>query len=253
MRFTVLGSGSKGNATLVECRDTRVLIDCGFSVRELERRLAHAGYSGAQISGVLVTHEHGDHIKGVQALGRKYGMPVYMTYGTGRALAGHDDLAIEFINSEACFEIRDIQVQAYPVPHDANEPCQYVFSDGDKRIGMVSDLGRVTPHVVDSLSGCEALLVESNHDLDMLLGSDYPDSLKRRITGDFGHLSNDQAGELLSRLDCSRLQHIVAVHLSEKNNNPDNVLYEFSTALDCSPDWIAIADQDLGLPWRQLA
>lgn len=252
MRFTVLGSGSKGNATLVENRGTHVLVDCGFSVRELDRRLARCGCSGADIDAVVITHEHGDHIKGARAFGRRYGVPLYMTHGTSRSLSDHTDLDLRLISCEDSFEVKDMFVQAYPVPHDANEPCQYVFSNGDKRIGIVSDLGQLTRHVVDSLSGCHALLVESNHDLDLLAASDYPDHLKQRISGNYGHLSNEQAGELLTRLDCRELEHIVAIHLSEKNNDPNHVLYEFSNALDCMPDWIAIADQEAGLPWRQL-
>lgn len=250
MRFTILGSGSKGNATLVEHGNTRVLIDCGFSVVEMERRLARVACSAHGIDALLLTHEHGDHVRGAGAFSRKYGIPVYLTHGTGRALGGCDAKSLCYISSDARFAVKDIEVQAFAVPHDANEPCQYVLSDGASRIGMLSDTGKLTPHVVAQLHGCEALLLESNHDLDMLLASAYPASLKRRISGGFGHLNNDQAGDLLRQLDCSRLSHIVAIHLSESNNHPDHVTAGFSAALDCTADWVAVADQDRGLAWR---
>lgn len=251
MRFTILGSGSKGNATLVEHANTRVLVDCGFSVVEMERRLARVACSVQSIDALLLTHEHGDHVRGAGAFSRKYGIPVYLTHGTGRALGSNTGLA-RYIGSDARFAVKDIEVQAFAVPHDANEPCQYVFSNGASRIGMLSDTGKLTPHVIEQLHGCNALLLESNHDLDMLMTSAYPASLKRRISGGFGHLNNDQAGDLLRQLDCSRLSHIVAVHLSESNNHPDHVTAGFSAALDCTADWVAVADQDRGLAWRSV-
>ncbi len=250
MRFTILGSGSKGNATLVEQGTTRLLVDCGFSVVETERRLGRVGCHPGAIDALLLTHEHGDHIRGAGAFARKHGVPVYLTRGTARAVEAYADIDSKFIDSDARFAVKDVEVQAYPVPHDAHEPCQYVFSDGRAQIGMLSDAGRLTPRMIACLHGCDALLLESNHDLDMLLASGYPHSLKRRISGGYGHLNNDQACELLRQVDCSRLTHIVAIHLSENNNHPDHVTAGFSSVLECTPDWIAVAGQETGLGWR---
>lgn len=251
MRFCILGSGSKGNAALVEQGRTRLMVDCGFSARELERRLQRVGRQAAEITGVLLTHEHGDHMRGATTFCRRHAIPVYASRGTARKL-DCEELEVRHIDSSECFSIGDLQVQAYPVPHDAEEPCHYVFDNGDRRLGMVSDLGQVTPHVVAQLHGCEALLVESNHDLDMLRNSAYPQSLKERVGGAWGHLNNEQAADLLRQVDCDDLNHIVAIHLSEKNNQPCLVTASFGEALDCTEDWVAVADQHLGLGWRDV-
>lgn len=251
MRFCVLGSGSKGNAALIEQGNTRLMVDCGFSARELERRLHRVGCDAGEVSAILLTHEHGDHIRGAAAFSRRHRIPVYASFGTGRNI---DDAGVDMrlIDTHEGFSIGDIGVQAYPVPHDAKEPCHYVFDNGDSRIGMVSDLGQVTPHVVEMLHGCEALLVEGNHDLGMLKNGPYPQSLKERVGGPWGHLNNDQAADLLRQVDCDDLSHIVAIHLSKKNNHPDHVVAAFSGALDCTEEWVAVADQETGLGWRDV-
>jgi len=144
-------------------------------------------------------------------------------------------------------------VQPFAVPHDAREPVQFVVGDGARRLGVLTDLGMSTPHVEASLSGCDALVLECNHDLDLLAGSDYPYGLKQRIAGRFGHLHNEASADLLASIDTSKLQHIIAAHLSKQNNTPAKARAALSGALNCSADWIGIADQETGFGWRTLA
>jgi len=222
MRFASLGSGSRGNATLIEAGRTRLLVDCGYSLRELELRLTRMDLAAQGLDAVLVTHEHGDHIRGVGALARRHGVPVWATPGTWRAadLGEVPDLHL-FTAHESGFRIGEVRVRPYAVPHDAREPAQYVFEHDGRRLGMLTDAGSLTPHMVASLGGVDALLLECNHDPGMLANGPYPPVLQARVSGDLGHLSNQQAASLLSRLDHGRLRHLVAGHLSEKNNHPD--------------------------------
>lgn len=249
MRIASLGSGSRGNATLVSVGTTNILIDCGFSIRETERRLLRLSLSLEQLTAIVVTHEHSDHINGVERIARKAGKPVWMSYGTAQYFADIQTFARNIIDIHQPFEINDIQISPFPVPHDAQEPCQFVFSDGNKRTGLLTDTGCITPFIVEQLNGCNALLLESNHDVEMLADSEYPASLKQRVGGDYGHLNNGQAAELLAKMDCSQLQYLAAMHLSEKNNDPALVRSVISNELDCDFDWIQIADQEQGLPW----
>lgn len=252
MRFALLGSGSRGNATLVEVDGTCLLVDCGFSLRELERRMLRAKRQPQQLTAILVTHEHTDHIKGVDLLCRKYNIPVWATHGTGINLSHSDGYEYHRIDGYQSFGIGDIEVQPFPVPHDAREPCQFVFSDGDSRLGMLTDTGSSTVHIENQLRKSDALLLECNHDETLLAEGDYPAHLKARVGGNFGHLSNEQAADLLACLDTSCLKHIVAAHLSEKNNRPALAREALSTVLNCEPQWVAVADQEQGLGWRTL-
>ncbi len=254
MRFASLGSGSVGNALVVQLGKTCVMMDCGFSLVETSLRLARLGLSADHLSGIVVTHEHGDHIAGVARLARKHSIPVWLTHGTrqahAKALAGLPD--VTEIDPHHSFAIGELQVQPYLVPHDAAEPVQYVFSDGAKRLGVLTDTGCTTPHIEAMLSGCDALVLECNHDAAMLAGGDYPASLKQRVGGRLGHLNNDDAAALLARLDNSRLQHIVAAHLSKKNNTPQLAIRALSAALNCHASFIAVATQGEGLAWREI-
>lgn len=254
MRFASLGSGSEGNALVVQVGQTCVMIDCGFTLIETELRLQRLGLSAEQLSGIVVTHEHGDHVSGVARLARKHSIPVWLTHGTrqvcSRMFTGIS--GVTDITPHHPFCIGDLQVLPYVVPHDAAEPVQYVFSDGASRLGVLTDVGRSTPHIEATLSGCEALVLECNHDRDMLANGTYPPSLKQRVGGRFGHLNNNEAGALLASLDNSRLQHIVAAHLSRKNNTRELAVAALSTALDCAADWVAVATQDEGLDWREI-
>lgn len=252
MNFASLGSGSKGNATLIRKKSTCVLVDNGFSVKESERRLARLGLAAEQLTAILVTHEHGDHIRGVGPLARKYQIPVWTTRGTANHVGLGQVPALNYIDVHQSLALGEIEVQPFPVPHDAREPCQFVFSDGAKRLGVLTDTGSTTPHIVDMLSGCDALILECNHDTAMLQNGIYPEALKARVGGRFGHLSNDQAAALLAQLNNQRLKHLVAAHLSEQNNTPQLASDALSQVLNCQTDWITIAQQDGGLDWREI-
>jgi phosphoribosyl 1,2-cyclic phosphodiesterase len=251
MRFTSLGSGSSGNGLVVESGRTRVLMDCGFGLAETKERLERAGLKPSDITGIVVTHEHDDHMGGVARFALRYAIPVYLTRGTAQWLPEDFPAVLaRLIDSHTPFAIDAISVEPIPVPHDAREPVQFVFSDGAVRLGVVTDLGTVTQHVVEKLSGCEALVIECNHDLDMLMTGSYPDSLKRRVAGRFGHLSNADAGHLVALLDRSRLRHLIAAHLSQQNNTPALAVEALARAAGCENDWIGVARQDEGFAWR---
>jgi len=252
MRFASLGSGSRGNATLVQHNGTCVLVDCGFSVKETEARLARLAVSAEDIDAVLVTHEHGDHINGVGALARKYALPVWATGGTFAADRLGERVDRQRLCSHTAFAIGDIEVQPFPVPHDAREPSQFVFGNGDRRLGLLTDVGSRTPHLEERLSSCDALILECNHDVELLANGEYPPSLKRRVGGDLGHLSNGQAADILRRIDTTRLTQLVAAHLSEKHNTPALARSALAEVLDCSAEWVAVADQQTGLAWRDV-
>lgn len=252
MRFASIGSGSEGNGLVVEAGGTRILVDCGFGVRDTAKRLARIGVAPDSLSAIVVTHEHSDHVGGVPAFAGKHGIPVWLTFGTLSAVA--ERMAglphVYGFDSHDAFAIGDLEVMPFPVPHDAREPVQFVISDGCHRLGILTDIGVITPCVEASLTGCDALVLECNHDLELLAGSDYPHSLKQRIAGRFGHLHNEGAAALLAALDTSRLQHIVAAHLSQQNNTPAKARAALAGALACAADWIGIADQAEGFAWR---
>lgn len=229
-------------------------MDCGFNLSESVSRLARLGLGPETLSGIVVTHEHGDHVSGVARLSKKYALPVWLTHGTLRAqFKTLGDLPnVTEINPHHSFSIGELQVQPYLVPHDAAEPVQYVFGNGAKRLGVLTDVGSSTPHIEETLSGCSALVLECNHDTQLLAEGDYPFSLKQRVGGRFGHLNNNAAASLLSKLDNSQLQHIVAAHLSRKNNTPALAIKALSSALQCEDAWIGVATQDEGFGWREI-
>ncbi len=255
MQFAYLGSGSKGNAALIEAEQTCLMLDCGFSARETLGRLSRLGRCGDDLEGILVTHEHSDHISGVGVLARKLNIPVWATAGTWRAVEDRIGKIPQrkVIDRHRPFAIGNIEVHPFPVPHDAKEPVQYVFHDGNVRLGILTDVGQSTPHIEEMLSACDSLALECNHDYQMLMQGPYPAALKARVTSAHGHLDNQAAATLLSRLDTSRLQHLVAVHLSETNNTPALVRAVLCEVLDCEPSFIQVADQNKGLPWHAIS
>ena len=257
MRFCSLGSGSTGNATVVEARSgattSRLLIDSGFSLRELDLRLARAGLQGGDLDAVFVTHEHGDHIGCALAFARRHRLALWMSRGTWRAIGEPEsDGLLQFARDGQAIAVGDLQVMPYTVTHDAQEPLQLRCSDGARRLGILTDVGSITPHLVANLQGCDALLLECNHDTGLLAASRYPAFLKERIGGRFGHLSNDTAAQILDACRHAGLRHLVAAHLSEQNNRPDLARAALARVCGAAPADIVVADPTLGFDWLAL-
>lgn len=255
MRFASLGSGSRGNATVVDVGSTRVLIDCGFSIKETERRLERLGIHPSRLNAILVTHEHSDHIRGVIPLARKHDLAVYMTAGTHRALSSTPltGIHLNLIDSQSEFVIGDLAVTPVAVPHDAREPVQYVVRDSDNlSLGVLTDLGSITAHVIQRFNRCDGLFLECNHDITMLANGAYPPSLKRRIAGAWGHLNNHQSYDFLKNIQTSQLQQLVLGHISEQNNSLEAVRAMMGN-LSSHPGSVHYACQDDGVDWLQLS
>lgn len=254
MRFGCLGSGSKGNAWLVQAGDTCIMVDCGFGPREAGKRLARMGVEVGDLSAILVTHEHSDHGRGAAQLAAKARCSVWLSHGSHAMLdaVGSAPLSASIIEGHQAFAIGALEITPYPVPHDAREPIQFVFSDGAQRFGLLTDAGHVTPHMESVLSGCDALALECNHDVARLEAGSYPLALKRRILGRYGHLDNDTAATLLHKIAGRSLKHVVAAHLSEENNAPELARAALARALGCTHDWVGVADQETGLDWRKI-
>jgi phosphoribosyl 1,2-cyclic phosphodiesterase len=252
MRFASLGSGSEGNGLVVEAGATRVLMDCGFGLADSVARLARLGLQPGDLAGVVVTHEHSDHIGGVGRLARKYRLPVWLTAGTLAMAQDLDGVAAQVIDSHAAFAVDGLEIQPYPVPHDAREPVQYVFGDGDRRLGVLTDTGSSTPHIEAMLAGVDALVLECNHDAAMLENGPYPVSLKRRVGGRFGHLENGQAAALLDSLKHAKLQCVMAAHVSRKNNTAALAQRALAGVLDCAADDVRVACQTAGFDWIRI-
>jgi phosphoribosyl 1,2-cyclic phosphodiesterase len=253
MRFASLGSGSSGNCMVIEQASTCLLLDCGFSLKETILRLERLALSPDRITGILVTHEHDDHAKGAFKLAEKLNIPVWLSYGTRVMTERYmpkSAVQMNVVDSHTSFDIHDIQITPYPVPHDAREPTQFTFTDGKHKLGVLTDAGESTPHIESMLSGCDALVLECNHDLTMLEQGPYSYTLKKRVGGQLGHLDNDSAAVLLEKLDNSKLKHIVAAHLSVKNNTQYLAKKALSQALNCEVDWIGVATQSSGFDWR---
>jgi phosphoribosyl 1,2-cyclic phosphodiesterase len=257
MRFCSLGSGSGGNATIVEASDgsgvSRVAIDCGFSLREFETRLARAGLNCEDLDAIFVTHEHGDHIGCAVSLARRHGIALWMSRGTWRAIGAPEAPdVLQFARDGEAIEVGRMQLTPYTVPHDAMEPLQLRCSDGAAHLGVLTDAGSITPHLLAHLQGCQALLLECNHDTQMLAQSRYPASLKARIGGRLGHLSNDTAAQILAQSAHAGLQHLVAAHLSEQNNSPGHARAALASACGAPPDEIVVADPVTGFGWLSI-
>ncbi|MDQ0140172.1 MBL fold metallo-hydrolase [Cupriavidus necator] len=257
MRFAFLGSGSEGNSLLIESRDdtttTRVLLDCGFGIRETARRLERLGVTPDQLDAVLVTHEHGDHVGSAYAFAARHRLTVYASHGTWLAtshLRGADVADVRVCCADHGFAIGGLQVLPYTVPHDAREPVQFVLSDGQARLGVLTDAGMETPYVTARLARVDALVLECNHDREMLRNSVYPASLKRRIGGDFGHLANEVAASILAQVAHDGLNRVVAAHLSKQNNTRELATGALAAALGAKPSEVLVADQDEGLAWQ---
>lgn len=258
MRFCSLGSGSGGNATLVEAHDgastSRLLIDCGFSLRELGARLGRIGLDCGGLDAVFITHEHGDHVGCAVTLSRRFGLPLWMSRGTWRAI-GQPELPaglLRFARDGDAIAVGALQLIPYTVAHDAQEPLQLRLSDGARHLGVLTDVGSITPHLLAHLQRCDALLLECNHDRGMLAASSYPATLKSRIGGRLGHLANDTAAEILAACLHDGLRHLVAAHLSERNNTPALARAALAQACNSGLEDIVVADPLHGFGWLDL-
>lgn len=256
MRFRSLGSGSGGNATLIEASQgitsTQILVDCGFSQRELNRRLERAGSSAAEISAIFITHEHGDHIGCALGFAQRWRIPLWMSRGTWRAVGREDfDTALlHFARDGEALALGDIELRPFSVPHDAEEPLQLRCGDGRHSLGVLTDVGSAAPQLLAALQGCDALLLECNHEEALLRSSSYPASLKRRILGSHGHLSNETAAEILALCQHSGLGRVVAAHLSAQNNRPE--LARAALASVSAQAALEVADQAMGTDWLDI-
>ena len=251
LRFAILGSGSRGNASLVQGGETTVMIDCGFSTRETCRRLEQISFPPENVDAVLVTHEHGDHSQGVARFCRRYKIPVWASAGTARYFE-NESIDVSLINVHQSFTVGDLLIQPVTVPHDAREPCQFIFRYQQYCLGVLTDVGDITPHITDAYGKCDALLLEFNHDLDMLLSGEYPPSLKQRVSGRLGHLNNSQSSSLLKSLLPGPLRYVMAAHLSESNNSYEIVEQQLARVIDDYDCQFDIAAQDQVSDWVSL-
>ncbi len=251
MHFCCLGSGSRGNAYVVEKRSTTLLIDCGFSLAEIKRRLTERLLSPDDIDAVVISHEHLDHTAGLKRLVANYDIPVYMSHGTARAL-GYPNGWNELNAGEAC-TIGDFQVLPVAVPHDATEPVQFIIDDGGGRLGVMTDLGHIPSSLLKLLYNLNALIVESNYADEMLAANTcYPEKVKRRIAGDYGHLNNDMAGWLLTQIKNDKLHHVMAAHLSAENNTQAAVQRVLVQAINGYQTAIHVANQKEITSWLKV-
>jgi phosphoribosyl 1,2-cyclic phosphodiesterase len=230
-----------------------MLIDCGLGIRQLALRLAESGLQSEDINAVFITHEHGDHIGCARSLALRHRIPVWMSRGTHSAIGAPDfDGLLHTARDGKAIDLGGLQLMPFTVPHDAREPLHLSCTDGSAKLGILTDLGHATPHVMAHLQACDALLLESNHDTQLLNQSVYPPFLKRRVGGDYGHLSNAAAADIACAVTHGGLKHLVAAHLSAQNNRPDLVRGVLSDALGCNRSDIVVAGASSGTPWLQI-
>jgi phosphoribosyl 1,2-cyclic phosphodiesterase len=251
LRFASLGSGSRGNALLVESDATLLLIDCGLSRRAVTERMGQLGRDPSDITALLVTHEHGDHSRGIGPLVARFGMPVFATPGTASAIErlGH----FEALNCHRGLTIGSVDVEPFPVPHDAREPCQFAFEVRGRRLGLLTDTGHITAHIRERLAHCDALALEFNHDTESLEHGPYPEAVKARVASNFGHLNNAQALGLLRDVAHRGLQSVLGLHLSQQNNSGELVAACVAEHVAREDLAFAVAEQDQPSDWIAVA
>ena len=234
IKVTVLASGSRGNSTYVATARARLLVDGGLSAREIERRLLSIGASPKDLDGIVVTHEHVDHVRGVGTLSRRYELPVYLNKQTYLHLpdsVGRLDQKEEFVTGRN-FCIEDVTIHPFAISHDGVDPVGFTLANGSVKIGVCTDLGAATKLVYRHLEHCSVLILEANHDMEMLKNGPYPWPVKQRIKSRIGHLSNEQSVDVLSRVFSENLKEVVLAHMSETNNSSEMVLETFNSILD---------------------
>jgi phosphoribosyl 1,2-cyclic phosphodiesterase len=228
----VLGSGSRGNSVYVSDGETSILVDAGFSAREIDRRMRSRGFDPARLDAILITHEHTDHVRGVERLVRRHHLPVYLSAGTHQGAASLQSLPE--VHPFVCgseLRVKTLTVRPFSISHDARDPAGFTIGANGSRIGIATDLGLVTALVREHLHGCRLLILEANHDPDMLMDGPYPWFLKQRIRGRTGHLSNSESGQLLAEIAHPGLEQVILAHLSATNNTPEKALAAVSQAL----------------------
>jgi len=260
IRFTILSSGSTGNCTLIECGGHRVLLDAGLSAKRIEQLLKERGVTPEQLNCILVTHEHSDHVRGLGAMARKYKLPVYANMNTWNALDRavgdlSDDLRVAFKTGDS-LTFGDLSVESFPISHDAAEPVAYNFMSGNAKLSIATDIGYMSPIVKEKIKDADALVLESNHDVQMLRVGKYPWNVKRRILSDVGHLSNEAAGEALCELVTERTKRVYLAHLSRDHNLLDlakltvnNILYESGVSTEEKPVQLMDTYYDRSTEW----
>jgi phosphoribosyl 1,2-cyclic phosphodiesterase len=228
INFTSLISGSSGNSTYISDGKTHILIDCGMSGKQLAESLSKIGVSPEQLNALLITHEHIDHTKGAGVIARRYGLPIYSTQGTHSAMeiGNVPDEQIKIINTADDFEIGSIGIKAFDIPHDAANPVGYSFYIDGKKVTLATDIGHMHKALIEQIMKSYMVLLESNHDVDMLQFGPYPFPLKQRILSDVGHLSNENAAKTALQLVNSGTKHIMLGHLSKENNHPEIAMME---------------------------
>lgn len=224
MRLCSIASGSSGNCICVGTESHHVLIDAGISGKRVESGLEQIGLKANEMNGILITHEHSDHISGLGVLSRRYGLPIYATEKTiqailsVRSIGKIDESLFHVIKPDEKFSIGDMQIEPIHISHDAADPVAYLLAQGRKKMGVVTDLGKYDKYIIDKLQGLDVLLLEANHDIHMLQVGSYPYPLKQRILGERGHLSNESSGQLLNHVLHDKLKAILLGHLSRENN-----------------------------------
>lgn len=250
MRLASLGSGSRGNAIVVESDDVCILVDCGFALGRTVEALAALGREASDLSAVLVTHEHSDHIQGVAALAREFDLPVFMTAGTARVMDADTIERLEIVTADREWRLGPLWICPVPVPHDAREPVQFILSDASARLGLLTDVGHISRHVQMLYADCDAMFLECNHDRELLWRGPYPAMVKERIAGILGHLSNAQAAEFLAGLTGGPLRQLVIGHISETNNREELVRTSLTRAGVDLPATLAV--QGEVMDWIEL-
>ncbi|MCF8032231.1 MAG: MBL fold metallo-hydrolase [Desulfarculaceae bacterium] len=246
LTFCTLASGSKGNCTYVAAGESAVLIDCGLSAKQTLMRLEARGLPANRIKAILITHEHGDHIRGIRVLAKRLGATAVATPATWGATRDRASVRHQAMTAGSPFSLNGMQIHPFSVSHDAVDPVGLVISAGEARLGVATDLGKATTLVSQRLAGCGGLILEHNHDTDMLMGGAYPPWLKQRVRSSQGHLSNQEGAELLARLCHQGLKQVLLAHISQKNNRPE--LAEAAAREALAPGGhapgLAAADQD---------